>query len=412
MPDAVRVIAVASGKGGVGKTNVSVNLAAALALAGQRVMLMDADLGLANVDVLLGLEPSFDLQHVIAGEKNLDDIIIEGPLGIHVVPASSGIERMAELTSVEHGSLISAFSELKQPIDVLLVDTAAGIADGVVSFAKACQEVVVVVCDEPTSLTDAYALIKVLSMRHGIKQFQILANMVRDESQGMNLYEKLLNTTDRFLEVGLKYLGTVPFDEQLRRAVQSQKAVVDAYPRSPASKALVKISEKISRWPMPDQANGYLQFFVERLLAASASATNAPPAEAESPCMRPPFTPVNRNCSKTKKLRSISPWLSGLPYIYSRACRAPLNSMIFSNRGSWVCSALFAAFLRIKAPVLKPTLGFALKVRCWMSFESCPGHQDLSMKKRVGYQAQFGKSRLAMVGKRPIKTLQVSLAYR
>ena len=132
MPDAVRVIAVASGKGGVGKTNVSVNLAAALALAGQRVMLMDADLGLANVDVLLGLEPSFDLQHVIAGEKNLDDIIIEGPLGIHVVPASSGIERMAELTSVEHGSLISAFSELKQPIDVLLVDTAAGIADGVV----------------------------------------------------------------------------------------------------------------------------------------------------------------------------------------------------------------------------------------------------------------------------------------
>ena len=283
MPDAVRVIAVASGKGGVGKTNVSVNLAAALALAGQRVMLMDADLGLANVDVLLGLEPSFDLQHVIAGEKNLDDIIIEGPLGIHVVPASSGIERMAELTSVEHGSLISAFSELKQPIDVLLVDTAAGIADGVVSFAKACQEVVVVVCDEPTSLMDAYALIKVLSMRHGIKQFQILANMVRDESQGMNLYEKLLNTTDRFLEVGLKYLGTVPFDEQLRRAVQSQKAVVEAYPRSPASKALVKISEKISRWPMPDQANGYLQFFVERLLAASASATNAPPAEAESP---------------------------------------------------------------------------------------------------------------------------------
>ena len=203
MPDAVRVIAVASGKGGVGKTNVSVNLAAALALAGQRVMLMDADLGLANVDVLLGLEPSFDLQHVIAGEKNLDDIIIEGPLGIHVVPASSGIERMAELTSVEHGSLISAFSELKQPIDVLLVDTAAGIADGVVSFAKACQEVVVVVCDEPTSLTDAYALIKVLSIRHGIKQFQILANMVRDESQGMNLYEKLLSTTDRFLAVGL-----------------------------------------------------------------------------------------------------------------------------------------------------------------------------------------------------------------
>ncbi|MDC3328794.1 MinD/ParA family protein [Pseudomonadales bacterium] len=271
MPDPVRVIAVTSGKGGVGKTNISVNLAASLSLAGQRVMLMDADLGLANVDVLLGLEPHFDLQHVISGEKSLDEIIVEGPLGIHVVPASSGVEKMAELTSVEHASLIAAFSELKQPIDVLIVDTAAGIADGVVSFAKACQEVIVVVCDEPTSLTDAYALIKVLSMRHGIKQFQILANMVKDESQGLNLYEKLLNTTDRFLEVGLKYLGAVPFDEQLRQSVRAQKPVIEAYPRSPAAKALVRIGEKINRWPLPDQATGYLQFFVERLLAAAGS---------------------------------------------------------------------------------------------------------------------------------------------
>ena len=279
MPDPVRVIAVTSGKGGVGKTNISVNLAASLSLAGQRVMLMDADLGLANVDVLLGLEPHFDLQHVISGEKSLDEIIVEGPLGIHVVPASSGVERMAELTSVEHASLISAFSELEQPIDVLIVDTAAGIADGVVSFAKACQEVIVVVCDEPTSLTDAYALIKVLSMRHGIKQFQILANMVKDESQGLKLYEKLLNTTDRFLEVGLKYLGAVPFDEQLRQSVRAQKPVVEAYPRSPAAKALVRIGEKINRWPLPDQATGYLQFFVERLLAAAGS--TAKPAAAD-----------------------------------------------------------------------------------------------------------------------------------
>ena len=279
MPDPVRVIAVTSGKGGVGKTNISVNLAASLSLAGQRVMLMDADLGLANVDVLLGLEPHFDLQHVISGEKSLDEIIVQGPLGIHVVPASSGVEKMAELTSVEHASLIAAFSELKQPIDILIVDTAAGIADGVVSFAKACQEVIVVVCDEPTSLTDAYALIKVLSMRHGIKQFQILANMVKDESQGLNLYEKLLNTTDRFLEVGLKYLGAVPFDEQLRQSVRAQKPVVEAYPRSPAAKALVRIGEKINRWPLPDQATGYLQFFVERLLAAAGS--TAKPAAAD-----------------------------------------------------------------------------------------------------------------------------------
>ena len=274
MPDPVRVIAVTSGKGGVGKTNVSVNLSAALAAAGERV-LMDADLGLANVDVLLGLSPEFDLQHVINGEKTLDEVVIPGPAGFQLIPASSGVEHMAELTTLQQASLITAFSELKTPIDTLIVDTAAGISGSVVSFAKACQEVIVVVCDEPTSLTDAYALIKVMSTRHGVSRFQMLANMVKDENQGLLLYDKLLNTCDRFLNVGLGYLGAMPFDDQLRAAVKAQQPVVSAYPRSRAAKAMGRIAEKVKAWPEPEHGSGQLQFFVERLFDQSGGAAAA-----------------------------------------------------------------------------------------------------------------------------------------
>ena len=275
MPDPVRVIAVTSGKGGVGKTNVSVNLSAALAAAGERVLLMDADLGLANVDVLLGLSPEFDLQHVINGEKSLDDVVIPGPAGFQLIPASSGVEHMAELTALQQASLITAFSELKAPIDTLIVDTAAGISGSVVSFAKACQEVIVVVCDEPTSLTDAYALIKVMSTRHGVSRFQMLANMVKDENQGLLLYDKLLNTCDRFLNIGLGYLGAMPFDDQLRAAVKAQQPVVSAYPRSRAAKAMGRIAEKVKAWPEPEHGTGQLQFFVERLFDQAGGAAAA-----------------------------------------------------------------------------------------------------------------------------------------
>ena len=275
MLDPVRVIAVTSGKGGVGKTNVSVNLSAALAAAGERVLLMDADLGLANVDVLLGLSPEFDLQHVINGEKTLDEVVIPGPAGFQLIPASSGVEHMAELTTLQQASLITAFSELKTPIDTLIVDTAAGISGSVVSFAKACQEVIVVVCDEPTSLTDAYALIKVMSTRHGVSRFQMLANMVKDENQGLLLYDKLLNTCDRFLNVGLGYLGAMPFDDQLRAAVKAQQPVVSAYPRSRAAKAMGRIAEKVKAWPEPEHGSGQLQFFVERLFDQAGGAAAA-----------------------------------------------------------------------------------------------------------------------------------------
>ena len=182
---------------------------------------------------------------------------------------------MAELTTLQQASLITAFSELKTPIDTLIVDTAAGISGSVVSFAKACQEVIVVVCDEPTSLTDAYALIKVMSTRHGVSRFQMLANMVKDENQGLLLYDKLLNTCDRFLNVGLGYLGAMPFDDQLRAAVKAQQPVVSAYPRSRAAKAMGRIAEKVKAWPEPEHGTGQLQFFVERLFDQAGGAAVA-----------------------------------------------------------------------------------------------------------------------------------------
>ena len=154
-PHPVQVIAVSGGKGGVGKSNVSVNLGIALAQMGRRVVLLDADLGLANIDVLLGITANRNIQDVIAGECDLRDVLVNGPGGIKIVPASSGTQRMTQLSNLEHAGLINAFSELGDQIDVLIVDTAAGISESVVSFLRASQELLLVVCDEPTSITDA-----------------------------------------------------------------------------------------------------------------------------------------------------------------------------------------------------------------------------------------------------------------
>jgi len=267
-PRPVKVIAISGGKGGVGKTNVSVNLAVALSQMGRRVMLMDADFGLANVDVLLGLSPEYDLSHLIRGERNLDEIIIEGPAEVRIVPASSGIGRMASLTPAEHAGVIRAFSELSYDLDVLLVDTAAGISDGVVSFCRAAQEVIVVVCDEPASITDAYAFIKVMHRESGVHRFHVLANMARSVQEGHELYLKLTRAAERFLEVTPIFLGAIPHDERLRKAVQKQQAVVEAYPSSPSAVALKKVAKAIDDWPVKRQPGGQLEFFVERLIEA------------------------------------------------------------------------------------------------------------------------------------------------
>lgn len=273
-PDAVRVLAVASGKGGVGKSNLSVNLANLFAKSNKSVVLMDADLGLANIDLLLGIRPLYDLQHVISGERSLEEIMVQAGEGVSIIPAASGVQRMADLTSAEHAGLIRAFSELTVPVDVLIIDTAAGICDSVISFSHAAQEVIVVVCDEPASITDAYALIKVLNRDNGVNRFQIVTNMVKNASQGLGLYEKLATVADQYLNCSLGYLGHVPLDENLRLAVRRQRPVVQEFPQSKSALAMKQIADRIESLPVP-QASGYIEFFLERMVEAKSSAVGA-----------------------------------------------------------------------------------------------------------------------------------------
>lgn len=268
----VQVISVTGGKGGVGKSNVSVNTAIALAEQGKRVVLLDADLGLANLDILLGLSVNKNLADVLAGTATLAEIMVDGPSGIKIIPASSGTQQMANLGEQEHAGIITAFSELANYMDVLIVDTAAGISRTVTSFVRATQEVLVVVTDEPTSVTDAYALIKVLERDCRMTRFRIVANMVKTPKEGQMLFNKLATVTDRFLDVTLQYCGSIPMDESVRKSVQRQKAVLEAYPRSKAAIAYRSLAQKVATWPLPVTPKGNLEFFVERLIQGAGVA--------------------------------------------------------------------------------------------------------------------------------------------
>lgn len=268
-PQPVRAIAVTGGKGGVGKTNVSVNLGVAMSEMGHRVMLLDADLGLANIDVMLGLHPKYDISHVLSGERSLEEVVIEGPSGMRVIPGASGIQALAEMGATEHAGLIRAFSDMSGELDTLIVDTAAGISDTVLSFSRASNEIIVVVCDEPASITDAYAIIKLLNRDYGHQRFRILANMVRSAQEGRDLYNKMCRVTDRYLDVMLSFMGAIPYDDALRKAVRAQRPVVQAFPRSRVAQGFRNLAKKVESWPQPRGASGQVQFFVERLIQFS-----------------------------------------------------------------------------------------------------------------------------------------------
>lgn len=267
---APKVLAVCSGKGGVGKTNVAANLAIALGRIGRKVCLLDADVSLANVDVLLGLQPRYNLSHVVTGEVDLEATMLEGPGNIRIVPASSGNFTMTDLPAASQAGLIQVFSELTEQPDVLVVDTAAGISSSVARFVQAAQHPLVVLRDEPASLTDAYALIKVFSENYGVRGFQVVTNYSSNEAAGRKLFRKLCRVTDHYLDVALKHIGDIPADRYVLRAVQEQRAVVDAYPLSAAGRAFRKLGEAVDALPTRREASGGIEFFFERLLSAES----------------------------------------------------------------------------------------------------------------------------------------------
>ncbi len=265
-PGPVQVIAITGGKGGSGKTSVAVNLAHGLARAGRRTMLLDADLGMANVDLLLGLTPSRTLLDVVNDDCQLQDIIMTTTDGLMVVPAASGMRQLAKLGCRECAGLVRAFSDLEDPLDTLIVDTASGLSDCMASFCRAANEIVVVVCNEPAAIRDAVAQIEMLSADFGIHRYRILANMVGAASEGKQVFEKVLaSLADDHRQV-LSYLGYIPRDRHLAQAVADHVPVVSAFPRSRVALALANLVTQVMSWPQPLQAGGHVEFFVERLI--------------------------------------------------------------------------------------------------------------------------------------------------
>ncbi len=261
------VFSVTSGKGGVGKTNLSVNLAACLAEAGKRVVLLDADLGLANVDVMLGLTPAVNLFHLFHEGARLSDILFDTPFGFRILPASSGTSEMQSLTTGQKLELLEAVDALDDEVDYLIVDTGAGINDNVIYFNIAAQERILILTPEPTSLTDAYAFIKVMKFKHGVERFRVVVNMAHNAVTAREIFARLHTACEHFLSgVSLDLAGIVPRDPAVRRAVVQQRPFVLADPDGEAARAVRAVARGIEEWDVPESLDGNIKFFWKKLL--------------------------------------------------------------------------------------------------------------------------------------------------
>lgn len=265
-----RVIAVTSGKGGVGKTNMAGNLAVALAAIGKRVVIFDADVGLGNIDIIFNLRPKHNISHVVTGEKSLSEVMVTTDHGVRIIPGGSGFANLTQLSDGEKLNLLTEFESLEDTVDIVLVDTGAGISSNVLYFNSAADESIVIATQEPTSITDSYALMKVLSKDYGTRYFKLVVNMVASEKEAKSVYASLSGAMDRFLgNVVLEYFGYIVSDPMLQKAVLKRSPVLDFAASSPSAAIFKKIAKKIVDSPRRTGADGNIKFFMKRLFDAA-----------------------------------------------------------------------------------------------------------------------------------------------
>lgn len=239
-----KIIAVTSGKGGVGKSSIVSNMAYILSSMGEQTYIFDADLSLGNIDIMFGMVPRFNVRDLIDGKKSITDVVVEGPFGIKIIPATSGVSEFSHLTMEERQIILSSFRQLPE-YDFLIVDTSAGLSSNVVYFNAISEDIFIVVTPDPASLTDSYAVIKTLRKKTGQKTFNIVANVVKDEAEGLDIFRKITTVTDRFLDVYLNFVGHIPADSNIGVATRKQKLWAEHFPETSATKALTKICDRL-----------------------------------------------------------------------------------------------------------------------------------------------------------------------
>lgn len=264
--NAMRVIAVTGGKGGIGKTTISVNLAMAFAKMKKKVLLFDADLGLANVDVLLGLQPDKNIYDFIQGRCDLKDVCIKGPHGLKIIPSASGIQSMADLSSSEAIGLVRSFSSLTENVDIMIIDMASGISSQVMDLTHASQDILVVICNDPSSLMDSYATIKILHQKYSRSRFGIIVNKVKTSYEGFNVFSRFQETVSKFINISMHFLGYIPFDDYVGLAASDRVSFVDKFPQANATQAVNNICQGINHWSDDSCLEGGIHFFFERLV--------------------------------------------------------------------------------------------------------------------------------------------------